>query len=226
MYTGKYDSTLKHYWPVEDHVNELISGCDLHSDNPTLVSDRFGRPYSAFRVSDHSSFMTAPPSAAYIHDKFYTLMMWVQVIDRPDLNRHLILFGCGDFDFKNNFDLHVEDEQAILRPYVTVDNTGSYFYNENARMPTKQWAHIAIVGDPVADSIFINGLLIKKESHLRSPKNGIVRPNCYFGMDNNWGVGRSMNVADYDEIMIFERALGAEEIYSHFKNDKPFIIEV
>jgi hypothetical protein len=227
MYTEKYDSTLKHYWPVTDHVKELISGCDLSSDNPALVSDRLGRPYSAFRVSDHSSFMTAPPTATYVHSNF-TFMMWLNMVylPEPGQGQDLVLFDCGDFNNQNNFYVHVTNTDHILVPMLTLDSSRSWVYNRNSMLPYKQWVHIAIVSKPGTSSVFLNGLKVDTGNDwLYPPKVGFTRTNCYFGKTNNWSVSGEKNVADFDEIMIFERALSTEEIYAHFKNDN-YIVEI
>ena len=78
VYSGKYQGSLMHYWPVAMHVNNLIdSGKRLYSENPTLCADRFGRPLSAFRVSDMSNVMRAPPGVYFSVPNKLTVMFWV-----------------------------------------------------------------------------------------------------------------------------------------------------
>jgi hypothetical protein len=219
----KHEPSLRHYWPIADATNDLISERNLYSQNPTLVSDRFGRPYAAFQVADDSSFMSAPPTAPYFGEQF-ALMLWVKV-DSLMSGFQLDLINFGFFNGQNNVAVQITHSNHKIHHSVSRDNWWSWNgVRDETELKIGEWYHLAFVEKMKKMSIYINGLFVCLDDSLE-PRADMNRTANYIGKNCPCSL-KEFKVANFDDLKIFDRALSAEEVFAHFKLTRSYIVEV
>jgi hypothetical protein len=199
-------SNLTHYWPISNQTaHDIRAGKNLYSQNPCYVSDRFGNPSSAFRVTNSTNFFQAPSD--YYFSSEFTFILWSKYIDYSFMPR-IFDFGNG-IGYDNVAVNMVLSDAKRGATVITIFNNQTYeARGTGVNVAIDRWAHYAFTFKNNTIDYYVNGTSIGK-GPIHSPRK-VIRTSNYLGKSHWDEIGPGMN--DYDEIKIYDRALNDAEV--------------
>jgi len=209
----KYTNGLQNYWPFDTNVNDVIGNAHLYDGvNAQLTSDRFGRENSALRLVNGYYKV---PSGVYFSGSDFTIMVWLKVRSYGTFSR-VIDFGNGQ-------------SHAVFFAYA-IDSNGRPFYEifstyatlsiiSTIELGLNKWVHLSSVFQSTSGAILIDGIHYGQVANgfAAGPAN-VYRTSNYVGR-SNWYPSNTDANADFDELKIFNRALGQQEILNEMNNN-------
>jgi GH25 family lysozyme M1 (1,4-beta-N-acetylmuramidase) len=185
---------LVNWWPAEGNPNDIFG-----TNNATLFngfSYAAGKQGLAFHFDGSTSYLAVTGAASLPVP--WTACMWVNRQNAPGTGAALM--GDGTYELK------LEQYNGTRQVGLTQFGVGDY--NFGYTVPTGAWTHLAFVGTNAGTSLYVNGVL---QSTL---PNSLPLPRGYIGAGY---AASSAKFVDYmlgslDEILLFNRALGASEI--------------
>jgi hypothetical protein len=197
---------LIYYWPLDNQLNDLINGADMYlpsQGNNLLTTDRFNKPFSA--LSLNNDFYRVPPGV-YFNGGNFTVAAWVKVKTNIRWQK-LIDFGNGEDNDNIVFSLSEADSG---KPSFYVYNGNKYSSVVSSEsLVIGKWTHVAFVFDKSNGYIYINDIRTASNDNFKAPNN-LIRNWNYVG-GSSW-LADSNTDADIDDLRIYSRALGPEEI--------------
>lgn len=190
----------------------MITENDLNSQLPIFVQNRFGEPGEAFRVTNESTHVYAPPGVYF--ESSFTVTLWMIAYDSSAWWARIFDFGQG---VGNNNVIFAYSTQSTRIPAVKIYNgsvpitNSSYgaYIRASENIFNFKWNHFALVVDSINVSIYINGKFAGG-GLLKTKIPQVARNNCYFGKSSV--SSDSFALAGYDEIKIYNHAMTANEV--------------
>lgn len=188
------------YYSFCGNTND-VSG---NNNNGTLTTgsfttDRFGNSNSALSLTTNSSLVCS--SNLYSGPQTFTISVWLKT-NSADYGR-VVVFDESECDHINNWDrtIFINDGQAgfYVFPGSIQNITGGPNIADN------KWHHLAATLSSEGMKLYVDGLLVASNAVVTSAQN----------FNGYWRVGSFQNttpIGDYDDILIYNRALSASEI--------------
>lgn len=189
-------SELIGYWPMDGTVEDARDWNRLDGHARPGVSFTTGKIGLAAALNGPDGIIDL--NAGNLDSQEWSLACWVQ---RTDVASTIeALFESSDFSFR----LEQEGTNGLLG----FSNIGVSDKDFNGSMPTNQWVHLAMVGNPFDIGIYIDGVPVGSTTYME-PAGHIVNPNWKLGMDR---IGDGNLDLILDEVAVWSRSLGAAEV--------------
>lgn len=200
---GSMPEGLVAYYPFNgDASDETGLGHDGTVSGAVLTSDRFGNTASAYsfqgneyiEITDHEDIMF--PGG-------FTLAAWVKPEDQFEHNNIISKVNPNrDFVLQLN-------ASGLLNAHFYVDPDFWHLYSPDP-LPLSSWTHVAYVYQERTMKLYIDGQLVSAETASKDPVwTGTVMLIGAMNYEENF-------VGSIDEVMVFNRALDAEEVFNIF----------
>lgn len=183
---------------------------------PQLVTDRHGNENSAYQFNGTTNVMTT--SRQFDNPSDFTISIWFKT--SSNRGGKLISFGNAATGDSYSHDRHIYmGTNGYL--YFGVYPSVVRVINSNGSFNNGAWHHIAATLSPTNGmALYLDGVLVSSNSTVKSAENykGYWRVGGD-RMDNSWTGWTSGTVANayfpgtLDDVVIYERALSAEEIF-------------
>jgi hypothetical protein len=154
-----------------------------------------GRPGLGFHFDGSTTYLTNTAASLAVP---WTLMFWVNRQNAPGTSAAFL--SDGTYSFK--LEQYNGTRQLGITKFGVADYTFGYV------VPANTWTHVALVGTSTGTSLYVNGAL------QTSLTNSQPLPRKYMGVSfvSSGSVITDFMLGTIDEMMTFNRALGASEI--------------
>jgi hypothetical protein len=204
--TGALSNGLVAYYPFNGNADdESGNGNDGTTMGATLTTDRFGNPDSAYSFDGADDYIQLP---SFILGGAVSIEAWV-CSGNPYANyARIIDFGNGP---NNNIILSWYSTYGTMNWEVYQESTPSIVHTEEV-FPQNEWIHVAATIDGDGNGyIYWNGVL-KASGPILIPLT-LARNNQYIAKSN---FSDPYFDGLLDEIIVYNRALSAQEIQTHY----------
>jgi hypothetical protein len=170
-----------------------------------FTQDRFNNPNGAVYMNPGYYYI---PSGLDFNTSF-SFLVWVKVLA---FNPYSRVIDCGNGPSADNIIVSLANGNT-QKPYTMIyrgGGSGGYVTVPN-NLPINAWFHLATVYDGQNLMIFVNGNVVVNST--KSGPNLMKRTKCYIGRSNfHVGNGDPDASACFDDLMLFNRSLGSDEI--------------
>ena len=175
------------------------------------TTDRHGQAGKAFRFGNTNDFVTVPDSKALDTDDAFTLSAWIQ----PSKSHHgHLIVKYGQVGIKSDYTVEFGGNGRI---HLGVGSgTDSQGFDSKAAPPIGKWTHVAITFDRGKIQFFLNGKLDASFTSRIKHTNREEYDNDDVTI-GGWSSGGDPFDGAMDDIAIWNRALGAEEVHRLFE---------
>ncbi len=215
------DSSLVAYYPFEGNANDASGNGNngtIHQAIP--IADRFGNPNSAYSFDGVNSYISVPNSTSLNPTNQITITLWVR-LRAPSSTWSPIIHkgGTQQNGYTNReYSLWLKGNPFF---HLTSAGDGSSEHVVNSSDPQLQqtWIFVAGVINRVSHKMemYLNGVLDKQSSDSYSTFSLNNFP-LMIGWSEEQQSDYSHFNGDMDDIRIYNRSLGSEEIYSLFSS--------
>ncbi|TAL67540.1 MAG: T9SS type A sorting domain-containing protein [Bacteroidetes bacterium] len=202
----KPNDDLLAFYPFNGNASNAVCGGFLDGipvNNPRLVPDRFGNQNSAFHFSNGNYIWI--PDADFNH-KELTVSFW---FNADSLKEKMFFIGTNSGPALNVFEIY-HWGQLGCSYYL---NVGLYQCWSGRLPPANKWNHAAFTYDGDTAKVYVNGTLTKVEYKPGKLLN--FTTTLYIGSRK----GNEPFSGAIDDIYIFKKALGEEEIVSLYNEN-------
>jgi GH25 family lysozyme M1 (1,4-beta-N-acetylmuramidase) len=188
-------SGLVNWWPAEGTPIDLIG--TAHGTPVNTVSYVAGKEGRAYRFNGTNSYITTGATSVPVP---WTASFWVNRQNAPGTGAALCSDGAGELKLEQ----YNGTRQVGFTKFTYWDQNFGY------TVPQNIWTHLVFVASGTQMQLYANGSL------AGTVATNMPLPRAYFGMGY---VNSNGNMVDYllasiDEIMLFNRALNAQEVSS------------
>ena len=169
----------------------------------TLAADRFGYGGNAYSFAGNDSLVA--PNSSVLNTDFTTIAFWVKVDSLP-AQGEVYLMSNGGWQERWKISL-----PGHGKPVFTTNATSGISDMDSGdgnELVEGEWAHLAFVHDGTNDIIYLNGV----EAASKAVAGALNDTGYPLGIGNNPIDGGSYFVGSIDEVLVFNRALTAQEI--------------
>lgn len=217
MIDGKIpENILLMHFPFDGIVNDIGPYLtQVNVSNLAFVNDRHGNESSAAYFNGASSLITVPPASSEIGDN-YTIMFWCYLDENLGLenkSKDIEIFSkWGAATVLNaSYVFYIYNKNSFV--FRTCQGN-DYSNNLAVSLPAKKtWFHVAITGNSVGTSLFINGVLTGSKNNMFAQKSNL-----------NLQIGGSLERQTFfkgaiDDLIFFNKSLSLSEIEEYAKLD-------
>lgn len=197
------DQGLVAYYPFNRNASDASGNArDLTATNATLVTDRTGRPKSAYSFNGSTSILTASQTepALALNEKF-TISCWVK-ISAFNPNGSTLVRKDGDVGF------NILNFESPNRLSIEAFRNGRQYRGFAGTPPLGEWCMLSATWDGTTFRIFVNGIA-QTVAQDDLPRDLPIYP-ITIGGSIPWP-GETFN-GIIDEVRIYNRALSTEDV--------------
>jgi len=197
------ESDLAASYPFTGNAGDASQyGNDAHVAGATLAADRFGYGGNAYSFDGNDSLVA--PNSPVLNSDFTTIAFWVKVDSLP-AQGEVYLMSNGGWQERWKISLPGHGKPVFT---TNADGISDMDSGDGNELVEGEWAHLAFVHDGTNDIIYLNGAEVASKA-VPGPLNDTDHP---LGIGSNPIDGGNYFMGSIDEVLIFNRALTAQEI--------------
>ena len=206
-------SGLVAWYPFNGNANDASgNGNNGTTIGPTLTTDRFGNPNSAYQFAGYGQRIEVPRSGS-LEPQQLTVAAWV---NPSDMQHWQVILGKRYAPTESSYILDTTWNPPPQLWRFCTPLGGALYCTTGPAILTNQWSLVVGTDDRVRRKLYINGVLVADD-----PSSGSIpysSMSLYIGSVPYFGEGFCGKI---DDVRIYNRALSASEILSLYNSGLP-----
>lgn len=204
---GLHASLRLHYGFDLDYADRVmdLSGNGFHATSRSAAWTASGRVEGALRFTDRASVVADALHGPVSGSGPFTVCAWIQT---RDSNLQTIVQQRDSTSMHGEFQLFV-DREGRLRYFEYEHGRFGFRCVSSRRVSDGKWHFVAFVRDPKVGRLYINAV----EEDAQRGKPVALDPRRRFAVGVDYAGGDSVFAGTLDEVMVFDRALSARELF-------------